>query len=106
MLQLNLRDNNNCIHLVGKLSEGLSCGKSPSDIYKREISKIYGETPNSTMLPGSTLENLNDPSKYKAHLNIKTTKVFTRNSPSTVPTTSIYDNRPYNSNNSTNGSEN
>lgn len=107
MLQQNSPDNNNCIHLVRKLSKGLSRGESPSDIYKRETSKIYGETPNSTMMYGSTLEYLNDPSKYKANLNIQNQRrSFSGMNPSRIPTASIYDRRPYNSNNSTNGSEN
>ena len=105
MLQPNLRDNNNCIHLVRILSEGLPRGESPSDIYKRETSKIYGETPNPTMMYGSTLENLNDPSKYKANLNIqKQKRSFSGMNPSRIPTTSIYDRQ--NTITKFNGSEN
>ena len=119
MLQLNLRDNNNYIHLARILSEGLSRGEDASKIFTFETYRYYGLTPRkqiryilSSTAPqiisdGSTLKNLNDPSEYKPHLNIQNQRrSFSGMNPSRIPTASIYDRRPYNSNNSTNGSEN
>lgn len=119
MLQLNLRDNNNFTHLAGILSEGLSRGEDASKIFTLETFRFYGLAPRkqsgyilSSTAPqiisdGSTLTNLPNPSDYKANLNIqKQRRSLPGNSPLIVPTASIYDRRPYNSNNSTNGSEN
>ena len=117
MLQLNLRDNNNFTHLAGKLSEGLSRGEDASKIFTLETFRFYGLAPRkqsgyilSSTAPqiisdGSTLENLNDPSKYKANLNIqKQQRSFSGMNPSRIPTTSIYDRQ--NTITKFNGSEN
>lgn len=107
MSQLNSPDNNNCTHLVFFLNEGLLRGEDASDIYKKVVSNIYGETPKSTMMSGSTLENLHDLSQYKSKLKQPNQQRNSQdNSPLIVPGESIYDRRPYNSNNSTNGSGN
>lgn len=118
MLQPNLRDNNNYIHLVEKLNDGLSRGEDASKIYTLETYPYYGLTPRKQdnynlfmaqpiIKGGSTLTNLPNPSDYKPKLNIQNQRrSFSGINPSRIPTTSIYDRRPYNSNNSTNGSEN
>ena len=118
MLQPNLRDNNNYIHLVRKLNKGLLRGEDASKIYTLETFRFFGLPPRKQdnynlfmaqpiIEGGSTLTNLPNPSDYKANLNIqKQQRSFSGMNPSRIPTASIYDNRPYNSNNSTNGSEN
>ena len=118
MLQLNSRDNNNCIHLVGKLNEGLSRGEDASKIYTLETFRFFGLPPRKQdnynlfmaqpiIKGGSTLENLHDLSQYKSKLKQPNQQRNSQdNSPLIVPGESIYDGRPYNSNNSTNGSKN
>ena len=118
MLQPNSRDNNNYPHLAGKLSEGLLYGEDASKIFTLETYRYYGLAPGkqdnynlsmakSIIKDGSTLTNRPNPSEYKPHLNIQNQRrSFSGMNPSRIPTTSIYDRRPYNSNNSTNGSEN
>lgn len=118
MLQPNFRDNNNYPHLAGILSEGLLYGEDASKIYTLETFRFYGLAPGKQdnynlfmaqpiIKGGSTLTYLSDPSKYKPHLNIQNQRrSFSGMNPSRIPTASIYNRRPYNSNNSTNGREN
>ncbi len=118
MLQQNSPDNNNYIHLVGKLNEGLLRGEDASKIYTLETFRFFGLPPRKQdkynlfmaqpiIKGGSTLENLHDLSQYKSKLKQPNQQRNSQdNSPLIVPTASIYDRRPYNSNNSTNGSKN
>lgn len=118
MLQPNLRDNNNFTHLVRELSEGLPRGEDASKIYTLKTYPYYGLSPRKQdkynlfmaqpiIKGGSTLENLHDLSQYKSKLKQPNQQRNSQdNSPLIVPGESIYDGRPYNSNNSTNGSKN
>ena len=118
MSQPNLRDNNNFTHLVRILSDGLSRGEDASKIYTLETFRFFGLPPRKQdkynlfmaqpiIKGGSTLKNLHDLSQYKSKLKQPNQQRNSQdNSPLIVPTASIYDRRPYNSNNSTNGSEN
>lgn len=118
MFQPNFQqDNNSFISLVRLLNDLLPRRVDPSKVYTYVTAQHYGLAPSKqnayelatkskSFIAGSTLDHTLDSRKYVANLEIKrnTPARPTFGTPLVIPTHSIYD-RPYNTNNSTNGSE-